>query len=766
MATSIETVLMTGEFAPESFGGVLMSGNAFNFLGVPPVVGPDHPANGHPAGRPGRTGRGVESPAVASAVRGEPVSGRPDLAAERPPAHDCRRHAAALRLVWQRAASGFRCRRRGRDVPWIAPDHAPGAGRSNDRCRRATRRAQQSASRRRNPATFPRARLHHGPAELSGRDGRERRDADQPAAAARRRGVPAARLPAPTSPTCSSPAVRARAREMAVRISIGAGRRRLLRQLLTESVLLSLAGGALGVLFAFGAIRSIVGLMPEFYVPNESRVTINMPVLLFSLGVSLLTGIVFGLVPALQTSKPDATDALKAGRSTGAGTHGSRTRNLLVVVEVALSVVLLVSAGLTVRTFFVLQNMDAGINAERVLIVGVPLPPAKYTTLEQRNRFAQELLERVGALPGSKPPRSACRLADRNLLSRSPVRPPDDSRRMTVNLVGPDHLRTFGIPLRSGRMFDASEVRRGDRVARDQRSCGPPLARGRESRSARALRLDVLERPPARTLADTNQPADGHHHRRHRATREMPACAPIRSRRVVMPYSIIAPAPAHARRAQRRGSRTCCSTPCAPRCGRWMRSSRSAVRSRSGNPRAGGRAAAIHDGAVQRVRGARPRARGGWHLQRAVVPRDAAHARTGRAHGARRAAAPRPGPDADDGRTARPRRPWPSVSPRASRRRGSCAASCSASNRPIRSPTRSLPVVLGLGRARRLLHSGAAGGRRRSDGGAPAGVSHVLRATGCKLTCFVLTSWVLTCCSRYVRTCSRTSSMLISAVIV
>ena len=151
-----------------------------------------------------------------------------------------------------------------------------------------------------------------------------------------------------------------RAREMAIRMSIGAGRRRLLRQLLTESVLLSVAGGALGVLFAFVAIGSIVGLMPDFYVPNESRVAINLPVLVCSLGVSLLTGILFGLVPALHTSKPDVTDALRAGRSTGAGTHGGRTRHLLVVIEVALSVVLLVSAGLTIRTLFVLQNIDAG----------------------------------------------------------------------------------------------------------------------------------------------------------------------------------------------------------------------------------------------------------------------------------------------------------------------------------------------------------------------------------------------------------------------
>ena len=299
----------------------------------------------------------------------------------------------------------------------------------------------------------------------------------------------------------------ARAREMAVRMSIGAGRRRLMRQLLTESVLLSLVGGALGVLFAFGAIRSIVALMPEFYVPNESRVAINIPVLLFSLGVSVITGIVFGLVPALQTSKADVTDALRAGRSTGAETHGGRTRNLLVVIEVALAVVLLVSAGLTVRTFFVLQNMDPGINAERVLIVGVPLPPAKYTTLEGRNRFAQELLERVSALPGVEAATIGLPLGGPQSPFSIAGQAPDESKRIGLNLVGADHLRMFGIPLRRGRMFDASEVRRGDRVAVINEAAARLWPAGENPIGAR-VRLGILERLPPRVLGDTNQPPE------------------------------------------------------------------------------------------------------------------------------------------------------------------------------------------------------------------------------------------------------------------
>jgi putative ABC transport system permease protein len=260
-------------------------------------------------------------------------------------------------------------------------------------------------------------------------------------------------------------------------------------------------------------------------------------VLVFSLGVAVVTGIVFGLVPALQTSKPDLTDALRAGRSTGAGAHGGRTRNLLVVIEVALSVVLLVSAGLTARTFFVLQDMDPGIKTDRVLIVGVPLPPTKYTTRDQRNLFAQQLLDRVGALPGVE-------AATFGLPFGGPQSPftivgqvTDDSKRIAINLVGADHLRTFGIPLRGGRMFDASEVRRGDRVAVINEAAARLWPAGENPIGAR-LRLGLLERPPARTLADTSRPPEVTiigvmANTRNAGLRSDPA--PV----VVMPYSII-----------------------------------------------------------------------------------------------------------------------------------------------------------------------------------------------------------------------------------
>src|SRR5262245_2126200 len=150
--------------------------------------------------------------------------------------------------------------------------------------------------------------------------------------------------------------------------------------------------------FAYWITQLMVALMPSFFVPNEARIEVNRYVLFFCVTVSALTGILFGLAPALQSSRPDLVAALKDDARGSGASAGGRTRAALVVIEVALSVVLLVGAGLTIRSFIALQQVDLGFRPERVMSVGLPLPPQRYATWEQRNRFARELLERVKSL--------------------------------------------------------------------------------------------------------------------------------------------------------------------------------------------------------------------------------------------------------------------------------------------------------------------------------------------------------------------------------
>lgn len=535
MATSFETVLMTGEFAPESFNGILMSGNAFNFLGVPPVIGRTiQPTDIRPDGQ-------VEPVVVIShrlwlrLFEGNPgalgqtlrLNARPHtIVGVMPP-----------RFGWYGNEGFWLPLSPTRGDLGMAPIMrlAPGVSKEVAETQLHALLKQMAA---RKPAAFP----------AQGFNTTLRNYLDVTVASGEMRtslqlllGAVAFLLLIACANVANLQLARgtARAREMSVRMSIGAGRRRLLRQLLTESVLLSLVGGVLGVAFAFLTTELIVGLMPEFYVPNESRVTINVPVLIFSLAVSLLTGIVFGLVPAMHTSRADITDALKASRSTSTGAQGGRTRNLLVVAEVALSVVLLVSAGLTARTFFVIQNMDPGIDTRNVFGVNVPIAREKYATLEQRNRFTGELIERVRALPGVEAVSIGFPFGGQQTPFTIAGQPDDPSKRLSLNLVGADHLRVFGIPLRQGRMFDAAEVRRGDRVALINETAMRLWPAGVSPLGAQ-VRLDVLSRAGRTTLLDTSLPpnvtvvgviADT----RNAGLREAPM--PI----VLLPYSVMAP---------------------------------------------------------------------------------------------------------------------------------------------------------------------------------------------------------------------------------
>ncbi len=301
-----------------------------------------------------------------------------------------------------------------------------------------------------------------------------------------------------------------RAHEIAVRMSVGAARLRVFRQLLTESLLLSLAGGALGVLFAVAITRAIVALMPEFYVPNEARITVNAYVLLFSAAVSILTGILFGLAPALRCSRPDLVETLKdAGRTSAAAAAGGKSRSILVVVEVALSVILLVGASLTIRGFVNLQHIDVGFQPDRVVMVGLQLPPKRYATYEQRIAFTQTVLERVAALPGVE----AAAIGNGGLPFGGPQspfsiqgHPQADARRIMIGLVSPGYAQTLGIPLRAGRMMTEQEVARATPVALINEAAAKLWPAG-ESPLGGHLSVDILAKPQG-ALVPPNHSSD------------------------------------------------------------------------------------------------------------------------------------------------------------------------------------------------------------------------------------------------------------------
>jgi putative ABC transport system permease protein len=493
MATGFDRVLLTGEFAPESFDAVRLSGNASEFLGVPPLVGRGlQPSDISPSGDPApvvvlsyklwlRLFSG-DPAAVGKTLR---LNDRPHtIVGVMPPRFGWYGDSA----MWLPLGTVDRDQRVNPIVRL-----APGV---SDAAARDQLHALHQQMAHANPSAFPKAFT----TRLTNYMSMTVASGEMRSALLLLLGAVAFLLLIACANVANLQLARgsARAREMAVRLSIGAARRRILGQLLTESVLLSLAGCVAGVFVAFGATKAIVALMPEFYVPNEARVAINTPVLLFSLGVSLLTGVLFGLAPALQASRPDVTDALKEGGRAGTGSSGSRARNALVVAEVALSVVLLASAGLMVRTFMVMQRIDFGINTDRVLMMGVPLQPTRYRTLEARNNFAEQLLERVGNLPGVQ----AVTLGNGGMPYsgiESPFgivgAPAVENRRVAVNLSAAGYLRTLGIRLLRGRAFEDREVARGDRVVLINEAATRLWPAGTDPVGTR-VSLGILERSP------------------------------------------------------------------------------------------------------------------------------------------------------------------------------------------------------------------------------------------------------------------------------
>jgi putative ABC transport system permease protein len=192
-----------------------------------------------------------------------------------------------------------------------------------------------------------------------------------------------------------------REKEFAIRSALGADRWRLVSQLLVESLILALGGALLGTLLAWGGLKFLVALMPRNIIPAEAAIRLNVPVLLFTLGIAILTAILFGLAPALRVARKDLNEPLRdSGNGQSGGSRHGRFRNAVVVLEVALSLTLLVAAGLLMRSFVALREVHLGLQPDHVLVARLPLPVERYKTSHQLVGFYRPLLQRLKALPG------------------------------------------------------------------------------------------------------------------------------------------------------------------------------------------------------------------------------------------------------------------------------------------------------------------------------------------------------------------------------
>nr|MBA3272776.1 ABC transporter permease [Chthoniobacterales bacterium] len=245
-----------------------------------------------------------------------------------------------------------------------------------------------------------------------------------------------------------------------LRAALGASRGRLVRQMLTESVLLSLMGGIVGVALAYLGLQLLVAFGPD-NIPRLREITIEPRVLAFTFVVALLTGLAFGLLPALQASRPDLNDALKDGARGSAGAKSRLFRNVFVVTEVALALVLLVGAGLMIRSFFRLHGVSTGFSSDNVLTMRVQLPMAKYPEAHQRASFFQQARERIATLPGVKAAGAINFLPLTGLASSTsfyvegqPEQSAGELPGTEVRVVTPNYFTAMGIPLLKGRVLD------------------------------------------------------------------------------------------------------------------------------------------------------------------------------------------------------------------------------------------------------------------------------------------------------------------------
>src|SRR5215216_1829373 len=254
-----------------------------------------------------------------------------------------------------------------------------------------------------------------------------------------------------------------RRREISIRIALGAGRGRLIQQFLTEGLLLSVIGGALGVALAWW-LMNVLGKIAFPFLPRSQEIGINSRVLLFTLGVSILTSLVFGLIPALQAGKTDVQETLKEGGNTmSTGVVGGWLRPILVVVEVAAAVVLLIGAGLMIRSVMRIREVEPGLQPQNLLTAKVSLPRDKYKDAESANRFYEQVLERLNNVPGVESAALISHLpieemgTNSNVTVEGKTYPPNESPLVEFRAVSDNYFQTTNIPLLRGRLFSKQE---------------------------------------------------------------------------------------------------------------------------------------------------------------------------------------------------------------------------------------------------------------------------------------------------------------------
>ena len=291
----------------------------------------------------------------------------------------------------------------------------------------------------------------------------------------------------------------ARSREMAVRASLGAGRGRLIRQLLIESALLAFGGAALGIFFAWLGIKGVTPLIPEGTIPREVVIRLNLPVLLFSVVAAIFTVLLFGLAPAAMTARRNIVEPLKdSGKGVGSGFRGGRLRNALVVAEIALALVLLAGAGLLMRTFVGLSTVDLGLDPNNILVVRLPFPRGTYTTAAEKQRFFQTLLPRLHGVPGVVAATEVSSLPPYGGIGTDieiPGKTHTERWNALFQLVSEGYAKTLGLRLTRGRMLSADDVSGARKFAVVNQTLVDKYF-GKEDPIGRQVKLSMLETFP------------------------------------------------------------------------------------------------------------------------------------------------------------------------------------------------------------------------------------------------------------------------------